>query len=249
LVDEYQDTNFSQYLIVKRLAELHHNICVVGDDAQSIYSFRGARIENILNFKNDYPDFKTYKLEQNYRSTQVIVDAANSLIAKNKHQLQKTVFSENAVGERIDQIKLTSDHDIKLSGSDADGVLTGLVVDTGGDGTTVTAAAAESDGLDVLDISSYAGSNLAIQQVDAALQKVNSDRASMGALQSRFQSAVTTLQTHSENLSAARSQIRDADFASETANLTRAQILQQAGVAMLSQANSAPQSVLSLLKG
>jgi flagellin len=148
-----------------------------------------------------------------------------------------------------DQIKLTSDHDIKLSGSDADGVLTGLVVDTGGDGTTVTAAAAESDGLDVLDISSYAGSNLAIQQVDAALQKVNSDRASMGALQSRFQSAVTTLQTHSENLSAARSQIRDADFASETANLTRAQILQQAGVAMLSQANSAPQSVLSLLKG
>jgi DNA helicase-2/ATP-dependent DNA helicase PcrA len=101
LVDEYQDTNFSQYLIVKRLAELHHNICVVGDDAQSIYSFRGARIENILNFKNDYPGFKTYKLEQNYRSTQVIVDAANSLIAKNKNQLQKTVFSENHKGERI----------------------------------------------------------------------------------------------------------------------------------------------------
>jgi DNA helicase II / ATP-dependent DNA helicase PcrA len=101
LVDEYQDTNFSQYLIVKRLAELHNNICVVGDDAQSIYSFRGARIENILNFRNDYPGYSTYKLEQNYRSTQVIVDAANSLISKNKHQLQKTVFSENVKGERI----------------------------------------------------------------------------------------------------------------------------------------------------
>jgi DNA helicase II / ATP-dependent DNA helicase PcrA len=101
LVDEYQDTNFSQYLIVKRLAELHHNICVVGDDAQSIYSFRGARIENILNFKNDYPDYKVYKLEQNYRSTQLIVNAANSLIAKNKHQLQKNVFSDNEHGDKI----------------------------------------------------------------------------------------------------------------------------------------------------
>jgi DNA helicase-2/ATP-dependent DNA helicase PcrA len=101
LVDEYQDTNFSQYLIVKKLAELHHNICVVGDDAQSIYSFRGARIENILNFKNDYPDYKIYKLEQNYRSTQLIVNAANSLISKNKHQLQKNVFSENNPGDKI----------------------------------------------------------------------------------------------------------------------------------------------------
>ena len=111
LVDEYQDTNFSQYLIVKRLAETHHNICVVGDDAQSIYSFRGARIENILNFKNDYPGFATYKLEQNYRSTQVIVDAANSLIAKNKHQLQKTVFSENARGERIKVLTAMNEHE------------------------------------------------------------------------------------------------------------------------------------------
>ena len=111
LVDEYQDTNFSQYLIVKRLAETHHNICVVGDDAQSIYSFRGARIENILNFKNDYPGFATYKLEQNYRSTQVIVDAANSLIAKNKHQLQKTVFSENAKGERIKVLTAMNEHE------------------------------------------------------------------------------------------------------------------------------------------
>lgn len=111
LVDEYQDTNFSQYLIVKRLAELHHNICVVGDDAQSIYSFRGARIENILNFRNDYPGYSTYKLEQNYRSTQVIVDAANSLIAKNKHQLQKTVFSENAIGERIRVLTAMNEHE------------------------------------------------------------------------------------------------------------------------------------------
>jgi DNA helicase-2/ATP-dependent DNA helicase PcrA len=101
LVDEYQDTNFAQYLIVKRLAEIHQNICVVGDDAQSIYSFRGARIENILNFRNDYTDYTTYKLEQNYRSTQLLVNAANSLIAKNKHQLQKTVYSENDRGEKI----------------------------------------------------------------------------------------------------------------------------------------------------
>ncbi len=111
LVDEYQDTNFSQYLIVKRLAEMHHNICVVGDDAQSIYSFRGARIENILNFKNDYPGYNTYKLEQNYRSTQVIVDAANSLIAKNKNQLQKTVFSENALGDRIKVLTAMNEHE------------------------------------------------------------------------------------------------------------------------------------------
>ena len=111
LVDEYQDTNFSQYLIVKRLAELHKNICVVGDDAQSIYSFRGARIENILNFKTDYTDYKTYKLEQNYRSTQVIVDAANSLIAKNKNQLHKTVFSENAEGERIRVLTAMNEHE------------------------------------------------------------------------------------------------------------------------------------------
>ncbi len=109
LVDEYQDTNFSQYLIVKRLAENHKNICVVGDDAQSIYSFRGARIENILNFKNDYPEFKTYKLEQNYRSTQTIVNAANSLIAKNKNQLQKTVFSENDPGGKIKVISALND--------------------------------------------------------------------------------------------------------------------------------------------
>ncbi len=111
LVDEYQDTNFSQYMIVKKLAEPHQNICVVGDDAQSIYAFRGARIENILNFKNDYPEFKTYKLEQNYRSTQTIVNAANSLIAKNKNQIHKTVFSENESGHKIKVITAINDQE------------------------------------------------------------------------------------------------------------------------------------------
>lgn len=111
LVDEYQDTNFSQYLIVKKLVEKHNNICVVGDDAQSIYSFRGARIENILNFKNDYPEFNVYKLEQNYRSTQTIVNAANSIIAKNKNQLQKTVYSENAAGAKIKVLNALNDQE------------------------------------------------------------------------------------------------------------------------------------------
>jgi DNA helicase II / ATP-dependent DNA helicase PcrA len=111
LVDEYQDTNFAQYLIVKKLVEKHNNICVVGDDAQSIYSFRGARIENILNFKNDYPEFSVYKLEQNYRSTQTIVNAANSIIAKNKNQLQKTVYSENAAGAKIKVLNALNDQE------------------------------------------------------------------------------------------------------------------------------------------
>jgi DNA helicase-2/ATP-dependent DNA helicase PcrA len=101
LVDEYQDTNYSQYLIVNKLASKHHNICVVGDDAQSIYSFRGAKIENILNFRQDYPDYKLFKLEQNYRSTQIIVNAANSVIAKNKDQIKKTVWSANEQGNKI----------------------------------------------------------------------------------------------------------------------------------------------------
>lgn len=109
LVDEYQDTNFSQYLIVKKLAEARKNICVVGDDAQSIYSFRGARIENILNFKNDYPGYKTYKLEQNYRSTQNIVNAANSIIKQNTKQLHKEVFSENEEGNKIQVIQALTD--------------------------------------------------------------------------------------------------------------------------------------------
>ncbi len=101
LVDEYQDTNFAQYLIVKKLAALHENICVVGDDAQSIYSFRGARIENILRFTDDYPSSRLFKLEQNYRSTRTIVNAANEIISNNEGQIQKTVFSQNEEGDRI----------------------------------------------------------------------------------------------------------------------------------------------------
>ena len=101
LVDEYQDTNYSQYLIVRKLSAVHRNICVVGDDAQSIYAFRGARIENILNFRKDYPDAKEYRLEQNYRSTQNIVNAANSLISHNAMQLKKKCFSEAETGEKI----------------------------------------------------------------------------------------------------------------------------------------------------
>jgi DNA helicase II / ATP-dependent DNA helicase PcrA len=105
LVDEFQDTNLSQYLILKKLCSEHKNITVVGDDAQSIYSFRGARIENILNFKKDFPEAKEYKLEQNYRSTRTIVEAANSLININKMQLKKNCFSEHEKGEPIELIK------------------------------------------------------------------------------------------------------------------------------------------------
>ena len=101
LVDEYQDTNFAQYLILKKLAQWHRNICVVGDDSQSIYAFRGAKIENILNFKKDYPDCKTFRLEQNYRSTQTIVDAANSLIAHNEGRIPKECFSRAETGDKI----------------------------------------------------------------------------------------------------------------------------------------------------
>ncbi len=109
LVDEYQDTNFAQYLVVKQLAEAHHHVCVVGDDAQSIYSFRGANIDNILNFKSNYPEARIFKLEQNYRSTQNIVNAANSLIKQNKAQIFKTIFSENPTGEKLEVISAFSD--------------------------------------------------------------------------------------------------------------------------------------------
>ena len=111
LVDEYQDTNHSQYLIVKALASKFENICVVGDDAQSIYSFRGANIYNILNFKKDYPDAITVSLEQNYRSTQNIVNAANVVISKNVQQFKKNVFSNNEEGEKIKVYRALSDAD------------------------------------------------------------------------------------------------------------------------------------------
>ena len=101
MVDEYQDTNFSQYLILKKLSEQHKNICVVGDDSQSIYAFRGAKIENILNFKKDYPTHHIFRLEQNYRSTKVIVDAANSLIVRNSARIPKECYSMGEEGEKI----------------------------------------------------------------------------------------------------------------------------------------------------
>ncbi|MES2387754.1 MAG: UvrD-helicase domain-containing protein [Bacteroidota bacterium] len=111
MVDEYQDTNISQYLITRKLAAVRQNIAVVGDDAQSIYSFRGADIRNILNFEKDYPDMQVFRLEQNYRSTQVIVEAANNVIKNNKDQLKKTVWTANMSGELIDLIKTSTDNE------------------------------------------------------------------------------------------------------------------------------------------
>jgi len=111
LVDEFQDTNLSQYLITKKLSAVHQNICVVGDDAQSIYAFRGADIKNILNFEKDYPDLRVIKLEQNYRSTKTIVNAANSVINNNKAQLKKAVWTANEDGDLIELIKANSDNE------------------------------------------------------------------------------------------------------------------------------------------
>lgn len=111
MVDEFQDTNVSQYLITRKLSAVHRNIVVVGDDAQSIYAFRGANIENILNFEKDFPDVRVIKLEQNYRSTSTIVNAANSVIARNKSQLEKTTFTSNEEGSLIDVIKAGSDNE------------------------------------------------------------------------------------------------------------------------------------------
>ena len=111
LVDEYQDTNYSQYLIIKALSDRHQNLCVVGDDSQSIYSFRGANIDNILNFKKYYPDCKIYKLEQNYRSSNNIVQCANSLIQNNQFKLDKTIWTQNNDGEKIIINKSLSDSD------------------------------------------------------------------------------------------------------------------------------------------
>jgi DNA helicase II / ATP-dependent DNA helicase PcrA len=111
LVDEYQDTNHAQYLIIKALAARFENICVVGDDAQSIYSFRGANIQNILNFRRDYPDYQLFKLEQNYRSTKNIVEAANSIIRVNKEQIKKSVWTTNNEGSKIKVFKSYSDNE------------------------------------------------------------------------------------------------------------------------------------------
>ena len=111
LVDEYQDTNYAQYVIIRRLSQTHSRVCVVGDDAQSIYSFRGAKIENILSFQKDYPAARVFKLEQNYRSTRTIVDAANSVIEHNARRMQKHCFSEGAEGEKIRILKAYTDRE------------------------------------------------------------------------------------------------------------------------------------------
>ena len=111
LVDEYQDTNYAQYIIIRRLSMHHGRVCVVGDDAQSIYSFRGAKIENILSFRNDYPSAQIFKLEQNYRSTQTIVNAANSVIEHNSRRMDKKCFSESDGGEKIKILRSSSDRE------------------------------------------------------------------------------------------------------------------------------------------
>ncbi len=111
MVDEYQDTNLCQYMIVKSLANMYENICVVGDDSQSIYSFRGANIQNILNFEKDYPDLKVFKLEHNYRSTANIVNASTSIIANNKEKLEKKIYTDNPDGDKISVLRLPSDNE------------------------------------------------------------------------------------------------------------------------------------------
>ncbi len=111
MVDEYQDTNFAQYLILKKLSQFHNNLCVVGDDSQSIYAFRGAQIGNILNFQKDYPQRHIFRLEQNYRSTRTIVDAANSLIAKNSNRIPKECYSKGDEGEKIRLIQSYTEHE------------------------------------------------------------------------------------------------------------------------------------------
>lgn len=111
MIDEFQDTNFLQYSIVKRIADVYQNIAVVGDDAQSIYAFRGANIANILNFEKDFPEVQTFRLEQNYRSTKIIVEAANHIISKNQHQLAKKIWTENLEGDTIKVIRAMSDNE------------------------------------------------------------------------------------------------------------------------------------------
>ena len=119
MVDEYQDTNYAQYLIVKKLAARNQNICVVGDDAQSIYAFRGANIQNIFNFKRDYPTMQLFKLEQNYRSTKNIVNAANSIISRNRDQIQKELWSDNGEGNRIKLVRAVDEKEEGMRVADA----------------------------------------------------------------------------------------------------------------------------------
>ena len=130
LVDEYQDTNYAQYIIIRRLSALHSRMCVVGDDAQSIYSFRGAKIENILNFRRDYPGAKIFKLEQNYRSTQTIVEAANSVIAKNTNRMEKNCFS---AGDKGCPVKIVRAYTDREEAETVVGMLRDRIRETGGE--------------------------------------------------------------------------------------------------------------------
>ena len=159
------------------------------------------------------------------------------------NKVSTTTGVNATIDSATNKIVLTSESAITVGGTD-DGTLTGF------DGATgVTAAATTQTGLTTLSVGSYAGAQLAIKQIDSALGQVNTARASLGAVQNRFGSVVASVQTTSENLNASRSRIQDADFAQETANLSRGQVLQQAGISMLSQANSSAQGVLKLLQG
>ena len=164
MVDEYQDTNYSQYLIIKSLSDRYENLCVVGDDSQSIYSFRGANIDNILNFKKHYPNCSTYKLEQNYRSSNNIVQCANSLIKKNQFKLDKTIWTSNEDGEKILVNKSQTDSD---------------------EGRFVASSIFQEKNNEYLDNSSFAvlyRTNAQSRSIEDALRKINIEYQVFGGL-------------------------------------------------------------------
>ena len=164
LVDEYQDTNYSQYLIIKSLSDRYENLCVVGDDSQSIYSFRGANIDNILNFKKHYPNCSTYKLEQNYRSSNNIVQCANSLIKKNHFKLDKTIWTSNEDGDKILVNKSQTDSD---------------------EGRFIASSIFQEKNNEYLDNSSFAvlyRTNAQSRSIEDALRKINIEYQVFGGL-------------------------------------------------------------------
>tara|TARA_B100000161_G_scaffold265504_1_gene242084 strand:- start:3874 stop:6117 length:2244 start_codon:yes stop_codon:yes gene_type:complete len=164
MVDEYQDTNYSQYLIIKSLSDRYENLCVVGDDSQSIYSFRGANIDNILNFKKHYPNCSTYKLEQNYRSSNNIVQCANSLIKKNKFKLDKTIWTSNEDGDKILVNKSQTDSD---------------------EGRFIASSIFQEKNNEYLDNSSFAvlyRTNAQSRSIEDALRKINIEYQVFGGL-------------------------------------------------------------------
>ena len=164
MVDEYQDTNYSQYLIIKSLSDRYENLCVVGDDSQSIYSFRGANIDNILNFKNHYPNCSTYKLEQNYRSSNNIVQCANSLIKKNQFKLDKTIWTSNEDGDKILVNKSQTDSD---------------------EGRFIASSIFQEKNNEYLDNSSFAvlyRTNAQSRSIEDALRKINIEYQVFGGL-------------------------------------------------------------------